>query len=125
MTRRSTALGVLLLAALAVAILALNGALRTSRGATVGVASVERELAAAVGLKLVTAGYHYPIQVSCAPPPPGGPPEPNAVHLVCQVTAFDKLKPKKSPMWVEDVTCNLLVPAGTPRCGSSGGDALQ
>jgi hypothetical protein len=41
------------------------------------------------------------------------------------VTAFDRKRPRKSPVWFEDVTCNLPVPAGTPNCGSSGGDALQ
>ena len=66
-----------------------------------------------VALKLTTQGYDYPIAVSCAPPP-AAPADPTAVHLVCQVTAFNKRRPSKSPAWVEDVTCNLLVPPGTP-----------
>jgi len=115
----------LVLACLAVAIVAVNSALRPAGGGTPVVAAIERELGDSVALKLTTQGYDYPIAVSCAPPPGGAPPDPTAVHLVCQVTAFNERRPSKSPAWVEDVTCNLLVPAGTPRCGSSGGDALQ
>ena len=115
----------LVLAFLAVAVIAVNSALRPTRGGTPSVAAIERELGDSVALKLTTQGYDYPITVSCAPPPGGAPPDPTSVHLVCQVTAFDKRRPSKSPVWVEDVTCNLLVPSGTPRCGSSGGDALQ
>jgi hypothetical protein len=113
------------LACFAVAVVAVNSALRPAGVGTPGLAAIERELGDSVALKLKTQGYDYPIAVSCAPPPGGAPPDPTAVHLVCQVTAFNKRKPSKSPAWVEDVTCNLLVPSGTPRCGSSGGDALQ
>ena len=115
----------LVLACLAVAVVAVNSALRPEGGGTPGVAAIERELGDSVALKLTTQGYDYPIAVSCAPPPGGAPPDRTAVHLVCQVTAVNKRRPSKSPAWVEDVTCNLLVPAGAPRCGSSGGDALQ
>jgi hypothetical protein len=115
----------LVLACLAVAVVAVNTALRPEGRGTPGVAAIERELADNVALKLNAQGYGYPIAVSCAPPPGGAPPDPASVHLVCQVTAFNKRRPSKSPAWVEDVTCNLLVPSGTPRCGSSGGDALQ
>ena len=114
-----------LLACLAVVVVAVNSALRPARGGTPAVRTIEHELSSAVALKLSTEGFNYPIAVSCAPPPGGAPPDPTAVHLVCQVTAFNKRRPSKSPVWVEDVTCNLLVPSGTPRCGSSGGDALR
>lgn len=117
--------GLLLLACLATAVVTVNSALRPTGGVTPSTAAIERELGDAAALKLSTEGYAYPIQVSCDPPPSGGPPDPTAVHLVCQVTAVNKRHPRKSPIWVEDVTCDLTVAPGTPRCGSSGGDALQ
>jgi hypothetical protein len=113
----------LLPACLAIAVVAVNNALRPSGGLTPSVAAIERELGEAAALKLSTEGFEYPIHVSCAPP--GGPPDPTAVHLVCQVTAFNKRRPSKSPVWVEDVTCDLTVGQGRTRCGSSGGDTLQ
>jgi hypothetical protein len=116
--------GLLVLACFATAVVAVNGALRPTGGIVPSTSAIERELGDAAALKLSTQGYEYPIQVSCAPPA-GGPPDPTAVHLVCQVTAVNKRHPRKSPIWVEDVTCDLTISPGTPRCGSSGGDALQ
>ncbi len=115
----------LVLACFAIAVFVANTALRPTRAVTPGVGAIEHDLGKAVALKLLTEGFAYPIGVSCVPPPGGEPPDPTAVHLVCQVTAFNKRRPSKSPTWFEDVTCNLLVAPGTPRCGSSGGDALQ
>ena len=124
MTRESIPRALLLLAGLAALLLAVNLLLRPAAGAPPTVSGIEHELGAVVALKLTTQGYEYPIEVSCVPPP-GSPPQPIPLHLVCQVTAFDRRHPRKSPMWFEDVTCDLPVPAGTPNCGSSGGDALQ
>ena len=50
-----------------------------------------------VALKLTTQGYDYPIAVSCAPPPGGAPPDPTAVHLVCQVTACQQATAEQEP----------------------------
>ncbi len=114
----------MLLACLAALVLAVNIVLRPPAGTPPTVSGIEHELGAVVALKLATQGYNYPITVTCSPPP-GSPPQPTPINLVCQVTAFDRKRPRKSPVWFEDVTCNLPVPAGTPNCGSSGGDALQ
>jgi hypothetical protein len=110
-------------AALAAGVYALNTMLWPAQSAAPTVAGIQRELALNVATKLGVQGVLDPVSVSCAPPP-GYTLEP-PLHLVCQVIAHDLIHPKKSPTWVEDVTCGLPVPAGTPNCASGGGDALQ
>ena len=124
MTRRAAPRALLMLVVLAAVVIGLNSTLRLGSSTPPSVPGVERELAAAVALKLATEGYNDPIEISCVPPP-GVAPTRVPANLVCQVTAYDRRRPSKSPVWFEDVTCNLPVPAGTPNCGSSGGDALQ
>ena len=123
MTAGAIAKGLLLVAALAAGVYVLNRALWPAQGAPPTVAGIQRELAQNVSTKLKVQGVFDPVTVSCLPPPGYtlAPP----LHLVCQVVAHDLKHPKKSPTWVEDVTCGLPVPAGTPNCGSSGGDSLQ
>jgi hypothetical protein len=116
---------IVFLALLAILIIAANGALRPPSGAGPTTASIKRELATAVATKLLSQGYFNPLLVTCAPPPGPAPPATAPLHLVCQVTAIDERRPSKSPVWFEDVTCGLPVPAGIPSCGSSGGDAVQ
>ena len=112
MTRQAIPRALLLLACLAAVVVVLNIVLRPTAGTPPTVTGVEHELAAVIALKLATQGYVDPITVSCAPPP-GSPPQLTPVNLVCQVTAYDRRRPSKSPMWFEDVTCDLPVPAGT------------
>jgi hypothetical protein len=123
MASRTIARGLLLVACLAAAVYVLNRALRPAQDSSPTVAGIERELALNVGTKLLAQGVYDSLTVTCAPPPGYALQPP--LHLVCQVVAHDLIRPKKSPVWVEDVTCGLPVPAGTPNCGSSGGDALQ
>ena len=115
--------GLLLVACLAAGVFFLNRELWPAQSAPPTVVGIRDELGAVVQTKLLTQGFTDPVTVSCAlaegstlQPP---------LRLVCNVVAHDLLRPKKSPLWVEDVTCGLPVPAGTPNCGSSGGDALQ
>ena len=110
-------------ALLAALVFLANLELRAPSGSAPTVAGIQRELAADVTAKLASQEVSDPVTVTCAPPP-GTTLQP-PLHLVCQVVAHDLRRPKKSPTWVEDVTCGLPVPAGTPNCGSSGGDALQ
>jgi hypothetical protein len=123
MATRTIARGLLLVALLAAGVYVLNRALWPAQGAPPTVAGIQRELALNVATKLLVQGVYDPVTVTCAPPP-GYTLQP-PLHLVCQVVAHDLKRPKKSPQWVEDVTCGLPVPAGTPNCGSSGGEALQ
>jgi hypothetical protein len=123
MLREMAPKGLLVLALLAAVVLTVNNGLWSPSNAQPTVAGIQRELASAAATKLVTAGYAYQVTASCAPPP-GYTLRP-PLHLVCQVVAHDVLRPAKSPVWFEDVTCGLPVPSGTPSCGSSGGDALQ
>jgi hypothetical protein len=123
MAIRTIGRGLLLVACLAAAVYVLNRALWSAQGSSPTVAGIQRELALNVGTKLLVQGVYDPVSVICAPPP-GYTLQP-PLHLVCQIVAHDLKRPKKSPVWVEDVTCGLPVPAGTPNCGSSGGDALQ
>jgi len=123
MTRGTAAKGLVMLALFAGVVYLVNSELRAPSGSAPTVAGVQRELAAVVTTKLATQGVFDPVTVTCAPPP-GYTLQP-PLHLECQVVAHDLRRPKKSPTWVEDVTCGLPVPAGTPNCGSSGGDALQ
>jgi hypothetical protein len=123
MAGRSIAKGLLLVALLGVVVYVLNTTLWPAQSSAPTVAGIQHELALNVETKLNVQGVFDPVTVSCAPGPGYtlAPP----LHLVCQVVAHDLIHPKKSPAWVEDVTCGLPVPAGTPNCGSSGGDALQ
>ena len=123
MTRGTVAKGLLALGLVAVVVFGVNKLLWGPSGRAPTVAGIQRQLASVVKTKLVTQGVFDPVTVSCAPPP-GYTLQP-PLHLVCQIVAHDLKHPKKSPIWVEDVTCGLPVPAGTPNCGSSGGDALQ
>jgi hypothetical protein len=123
MSRQTIARGLLLLACLGAGVYVLNRLLWPAQSAPPTVAGIQRELALSVATKLLVQGVYDPLTVTCAPPP--GYTLETPLHLVCQVVAHDFRHPKKSPTWVEDVTCGLPVPAGTPNCGSSGGDALQ
>ena len=123
MARRSIVKGLLLVAALAAGVFVLNRTLWPDQSAPPAVAGIQRELALNVATKLEVQGVFDPVTVTCATPD-GYPLQP-PLHLICQVVAHDLAHPKKSPNWTEDVTCGLPVPAGTPNCGSSGGDALQ
>jgi hypothetical protein len=123
MSRQAIVRGLLLVALLAVGVYAANRAFWSVQSSPPTVAGIQRELALDAKTKLNREGLFDPVTVSCAPPL-GGTLQP-PLHLVCQVVAHDLAKPSASPTWVEDVTCGLAVPAGTPDCGSSGGDALQ
>lgn len=115
--------GLILVAVLAAGVYVLNSVLWSPQGAQPTVAGIQRELALNVATKLSVQGVFDPVTVTCAPPPRYTLQPP--LHLVCEVVAHDLRRPKKSPTWVEDVTCGLPVPSGTPNCGSSGGEALQ
>ena len=123
MTREAAAKGLVAFLLLAALVFLVNSELRAPSGSPPTVTGIQRELASVIRTKLVTEGVFDPVTVSCTPPP-GSTLQP-PLHLVCQVVAHDRAKPVASPMWVEDVTCGLTVPAGTPNCSSSGGDALQ
>jgi hypothetical protein len=112
------------LIAAAVAIVVLVAALLPAAPPTdIAAGTIARELAQVAAVKLRTEDFHYSVTGNCTPNPGTNPAAPG---LVCYVQALNPRHPKKQPLWAEWVTCLTTGDVGTsPRCYTTGGDALQ